>query len=384
MYELVVKVTADSNAPPDFILYAIATHTEVPVEIMGKKFSYEKQEDTHILKRFGLTSEIKIMETNKINQNHYLLKLYVKAKLPLIYASAIGTYHFVNDNGNTLCYGGGKEIYKGLSGIIVKLSRNQIETHFRKMWEEYISGATLLWNNSDIAKQYLPEDIVEMIRNKQSFDALLGFEQSPNVDNVNLLEKQFNDSDILEHIKKNDGIIKAGDFAIFLGLNLRQAKEKLQSSIENGDCYFDETDNVYIFPDFHTKDTATHPEPIDRIEKRLDCLEDWIKIKLVASHQIMDTDPEMAVVRAGKTTEAIIKEIYRKHHADGESNVSNMIRKLSTDDLIPEHITSWMHTVRSLRNVAVHGDGIDKTQALDALNAALNVAEWHMGQLKSE
>ena len=61
-----------------------------------------------------------------------------------------------------------------------------------------------------------------------------------------------------------------------------------------------------------------------------------------------------------------------------------MIRKLSTDDLIPEHITSWMHTVRSLRNVAVHGDGIDKTQALDALNAALNVAEWHMGQFKSE
>jgi len=137
---------------------------------------------------------------------------------------------------------------------------------------------------------------------------------------------------------------------------------------------------VYIFPDFLTKDTPL--KPIDRIEKRLNCLEDWIKIKLVASHQIMDTDPEMAVVRAGKTAESIVKDIYRKHHDGGESNVSTMIKKLSTDGIIPEHITIWMNTIRKLRNEAVHGDGIDKTQALDALNAALNVAEWHMNQLK--
>ena len=370
MYELVVKVTAESNAPPDFILYAIVTHTEVPLEIMGKKFSYEKQEYTHILKRFGLTSEIKIMETNRINQNHYLLRLYIKAKLPFIYESGIGTYHFINDNGNTLCYGGGREIYKGLSGIIVKLSRNQIEKHFRKLWDEYISGATLLWNNNEMAVKYLPKNVVGIIHDKGTFDNLLEFENAHNLNN----------SDILEFIKKNDGSIKAGDFAIFLGIDLRQAKEKLQSFIENGDCHFGETDNVYIFPDFHIKDIPL--KPIDRIEKRLDCLEDWIKIKLVASHQIMDTDPEMAVVRAGKTAESIVKDIYRKHHDGGESNVSTMIKKLSTDGIIPEHITIWMNTIRKLRNEAVHGDGIDKTQALDALNAALNVAEWHMNQLK--
>lgn len=29
-----------------------------------------------------------------------------------------------------------------------------------------------------------------------------------------------------------------------------------------------------------------------------------------------------------------------------------------------------------------YSDGKDKTRTLDALNAALNVAEWHMEQLK--
>ena len=107
MYELVIKVDAESNAPPDFVLYTIVRYPDVLLEISGHKFSYDKLEDIHILKRFGLTSNIKIMEATKLNHNHYKLKLYIKTKLPLIYESGIGTYHFVNDDGKTLCYGGG-------------------------------------------------------------------------------------------------------------------------------------------------------------------------------------------------------------------------------------------------------------------------------------
>ena len=104
-------------------------------------------------------------------------------------------------------------------------------------------------------------------------------------------------------------------------MDLKHTKDKLNIFIENNYCHFDETDNVYIFPDFHKNTDDAPPGSIDRIEKRLERLEDWIKVKLVTSHQIIDTDPEMAVVRAGKTAEVIVKNLYCKNYDGGGSNV---------------------------------------------------------------
>ncbi len=373
MYELTVKVDAESTAPPDFILYIITEHTNLVLNAAGRKFTYEKQEDIHILKRFGITSKIKILEATKVSNKHYMLKLFIRADLPLISESGVGTYHFIEDKGETLCYGGGSETYKGFSGIIIKYLKGKIEKHYVEMWKDCVGAADKLWNDYDTSTKHLPENIIEMIQNKNSFDNLLGVETKSNFDNP----------ETLAFIKKNDGIIQAGDYAILLNTDLKNAKDILQRYVENGDCKFEETNNLYIFPDFHMEIEKSRDPNIDRLEQRLNCLEDWIKIKLIASQKIIDTDPEMAVVRAGKTAEAIVKDVYIKNFDNDETNVSTMIKKLSEENIIPEHIASWMHTIRSLRNIAVHGDGIDKTQAIDALNASLNVAEWHLDQIKS-
>jgi len=182
MYELNVDVTAESSAPPDFILYAIVNYPGVLLEISGNKFNYRKHEDTHILKRFGLTTEIKIMPSTKITRNHYLLTLFIKTKLPLIYESGIGKYHFISDGEKTVCFGGGSETFKGLSGIIVHLSEKRIKKHFKKMWNECIENVTRLWIEPEIAENYLPEDIAKKIKNRESFDSLLRFKTEGQVD----------------------------------------------------------------------------------------------------------------------------------------------------------------------------------------------------------
>ncbi len=385
MYELHVKVDAETNVPPDFILYCGANQFLPLIELSNKNVSAKiGEEGIYHLKYFGIKSEATITEYAKLTNNHYQVTLYLRFKLPLFYGTGVGVYHFVREGNKTLCYGGGRENFTGFSGIIVKIFNGKISHHFVNLWAEIIKSCDLLWNDIEIAQKYIPGDILEKMSKRESFDDLLDLKITSQLEDTKREDSGRKDVKILEFLKQNNGVIYAGDLAIFLGVDLKDAKEKLNVFIENGDCKFEETNNLYIFPDFHMEIEKSRNPNIDRLEQRLNCLEDWIKIKLIASQKIIDTDPEMAVVRAGKTAEAIVKDVYIKNFDDDETNVSTMIKKLSEENLIPEHIASWMHTIRSLRNIAVHGDGIDKTQAIDALNASLNVAEWHLDQIKSE
>ncbi len=235
MYELYVKTDAETVTPPDFMLYCFTNQVLPLGEVSKTKFSVETDDEgIYRLNYFGLKSEITITEVSKLTKNHYQLTVYIRFKLPFFYGSAIGVLNFLKEGNRTLCYGGGSEKFPGISGKIVKNFHNKISNHFIEIWVNLIEAYEILWTDAETSKKYFSEEIIERINNKASFDDLLDLKMA----------SQLKETSLLDFIKQKNGEIRAGDLSIFLGGSLKSTKEKLNTFIENGDCEFDEANNV--------------------------------------------------------------------------------------------------------------------------------------------
>jgi len=94
-------------------------------------------------------------------------------------------------------------------------------------------------------------------------------------------------------------------------------------------------------------------------------------------------DPEVSLVLARKTTEAICKFVYYTHVSDKPNSL--MLEKLldifSKDRIIPRKILTPMRTVQSFGNFCAHDqedeyEDIDETYALPCLNALEIIMKW--------
>src|ERR1700676_2857453 len=75
--------------------------------------------------------------------------------------------------------------------------------------------------------------------------------------------------------------------------------------------------------------------------------------------QVADFDPEMALTRARKVLEFVIREVYERRIKEppGTRPLENLLQRLVKDGFFPDRLDAYANTIRKLGNVASHTFG---------------------------
>ncbi|MBW2738969.1 MAG: toll/interleukin-1 receptor domain-containing protein [Deltaproteobacteria bacterium] len=268
--ELNLNFAWDTYAPPDFLIYVYSNYSDKVAQRWMEsshwnniKINYKKKGKIHFVSAYGLKTETEFVEVSKLYSNHYFAKTYASAKLLFVEVGGFIHTNYVSDGMQTTVRVSGSKVFNGLLALIIKLFKKKIERFASKIYadvpiEDDIIGQ--MWTDLEIAKSIFPEQIVKRIEARESFDDLIEFDKYHDSKEI----------DTLKFIEENNGVLKAGSFALHLKISISEAKEKLNEFIKSGECDFDENYNVYIFPDFHIKDKDTSiAKPTNQIEKSI-------------------------------------------------------------------------------------------------------------------
>jgi len=106
------------------------------------------------------------------------------------------------------------------------------------------------------------------------------------------------------------------------------------------------------------------------------------------AHEMSETRPDAALLSARRGLELLLKEIYvnRIGCDPGRKPLFDIVTELDRGGYIPETIAQHLHSVRSLGNIAAHGDAtsITSDDAHVAVLAALRTGEWAGEQILIE
>ena len=96
--------------------------------------------------------------------------------------------------------------------------------------------------------------------------------------------------------------------------------------------------------------------------KRLDHLSDQFRELREGVHKAADIasrDPEMALTRARKVLELVVREVYERrcNEPPGTRPLENLIQRLVKDGHFPDRLDAYATTVRKLGNVGTHTFG---------------------------
>lgn len=266
--ELNINSAWGTYAPPDFLIYVYQNYADKAVQHWRKSdhykhanIKYEKIKNIHTLRTYGLTTESEFIEVSKLNANHYFVRTHNVLKFFFLEVNGFLNVNYVSDGTQTTVHVSGSKIFGGVSALVIKLVKNKLENYISKVYadlpiEDDIIGQ--MWTNLEIARNDFPEQIAKRIEARESFDDLIEFDKYHDSTEI----------DTLKFIEENNGVLTAGKFALHLKISISKAKEKLNDFIKNGECQFDEIENVYIFPDFHRKNEVTSiAKPTNQIEK---------------------------------------------------------------------------------------------------------------------
>ena len=146
------------------------------------------------------------------------------------------------------------------------------------------------------------------------------------------------------------------------------------------------------------RETATQAAiPADylaRIDQRLDALERALSgrgspaeegVLLRKAVAIARADAPFALAKARQVVERIVERVYlERRPGQPIKPLFNMIEDLTADGAVfPKPIASYLHTVRVVGNIAVHGDGTGGAPLSDSdvelsLLMTLNLVEWYL------
>src|SRR5271166_4370506 len=75
--------------------------------------------------------------------------------------------------------------------------------------------------------------------------------------------------------------------------------------------------------------------------------------------KIADISPEMAVTRARKVLEFVIRDVYERriNEPPGTRPLENLLQRLVKDGHFPDRLDAYANTIRKLGNLATHGPG---------------------------
>ncbi len=97
--------------------------------------------------------------------------------------------------------------------------------------------------------------------------------------------------------------------------------------------------------------------------------------------RIADEDPEMALTRARKVLEHVIRDVYQRrcNEPPGSRPLENLIQRLVKDGHFPDRLDAYAATVRKLGNVGTHtfGEKIAAADVYQSLTQLTPILEWY-------
>jgi Domain of unknown function (DUF4145) len=124
--------------------------------------------------------------------------------------------------------------------------------------------------------------------------------------------------------------------------------------------------------------------PFQALLKRLDHLSDQfpdLREGVQKAVRIADDDPEMALTRARKVLELVVRDVYERrcNEPPGTRPLENLIQRLVKDGHFPDRLDAYATTVRKLGNVGTHtfGEKITPSDVYQSLTQLMPILEWY-------
>ncbi len=97
--------------------------------------------------------------------------------------------------------------------------------------------------------------------------------------------------------------------------------------------------------------------------------------------KIADASPEMALTRARKVLEYVVRDVYerRVNEPPGTRPLENLLQRLVKDGFFPERLDAYANTVRKLGNVGTHsfGESVALADVYQSLAQLMPILEWY-------
>jgi formylglycine-generating enzyme required for sulfatase activity len=134
---------------------------------------------------------------------------------------------------------------------------------------------------------------------------------------------------------------------------------------------------------------ADHERELRDLERRVASLSDEfheLRQGMQRALLIAEQDPEMALTRARKVLEQIVREIFLERCAEdpGTRPLENLIQRLVKDGYMPTVVEAYATTVRKLGNVGTHafGESISREDVARSLAQLLPILDWYFTMRK--
>jgi hypothetical protein len=97
--------------------------------------------------------------------------------------------------------------------------------------------------------------------------------------------------------------------------------------------------------------------------------------------RIADEDPEMALTRARKVLEYVVREVYERRIQEppGTRPLESLLQRLAKDGHFPPLLEAYANTVRMLGNVGTHkfGENVTAAAVYQSLAQLMPILEWY-------
>ena len=97
--------------------------------------------------------------------------------------------------------------------------------------------------------------------------------------------------------------------------------------------------------------------------------------------RIADEDPEMALTRARKVLELVVREVYERRIKEppGTRPLENLIQRLVKEGFFPDRLDAYATTVRKFGNVGTHtfGEKVTAQDVYQSLTQLMPILEWY-------
>jgi hypothetical protein len=125
--------------------------------------------------------------------------------------------------------------------------------------------------------------------------------------------------------------------------------------------------------------------PIQELLKRIDHLSDQfseLRDGIRRAVRVADDDPEMALIRARKVLEYVIRDVFerRVNEPPGPRPLENLVQRLVKDGYLPARLEAYTETIRRLGNVGAHrfGELVTAADVYQSLTQLLPILEWYL------
>jgi hypothetical protein len=103
---------------------------------------------------------------------------------------------------------------------------------------------------------------------------------------------------------------------------------------------------------------------------------------------VAELDPEMALTRARKVLEYIVRDVWQRRIAEppGTRPLESLLQRLVKDGYFPDRLDAYANTIRKLGNVGTHsfGEQITVADVYQSLSQLTYILEWYFEQERPE